>query len=85
MDESFDVIVVGGGLGGASAASVLARAGLDVLVLERETVFRDRVRGEWLAAWGALELDAMGLRTVAARAAREPHLPSRPLRRDPPA
>lgn len=65
MDESFDVVVVGGGLGGASAASVLARAGLDVLVLERETLFRDRVRGEWLAAWGVLELDALGLRAVA--------------------
>jgi 2-polyprenyl-6-methoxyphenol hydroxylase-like FAD-dependent oxidoreductase len=65
QDETFDVIVVGGGLAGSAAASVLARAGLEVLVLERETVFRDRVRGEWLAPWGILELDALGLRGVA--------------------
>jgi 2-polyprenyl-6-methoxyphenol hydroxylase-like FAD-dependent oxidoreductase len=65
QDETFDVIVVGGGLAGSAAASVLARAGLEVLVLERETIFRDRVRGEWLAPWGILELDALGLRDVA--------------------
>jgi 2-polyprenyl-6-methoxyphenol hydroxylase-like FAD-dependent oxidoreductase len=60
-----DVVIVGGGLAGATAASVLARNGLDVLVLERETAFRDRVRGEWMAPWGMLELDALGLRHVA--------------------
>jgi 2-polyprenyl-6-methoxyphenol hydroxylase-like FAD-dependent oxidoreductase len=65
MGESYDVIVVGGGLGGASAATVLARSGLNVLVLERASTFRDRVRGEWLAAWGVLELEALGLREVA--------------------
>ena len=48
-----DVVVVGGGLGGAATASVLARHGLAVLVLEREQVFRDRVRGEWLAPWAS--------------------------------
>ena len=60
--ESFDVVVVGGGLAGSSAASVLGRSGLEVLVLEREAAFRDRVRGEWLAPWGLLELEALGLR-----------------------
>jgi 2-polyprenyl-6-methoxyphenol hydroxylase-like FAD-dependent oxidoreductase len=65
MSESFHVVVVGGGLGGAAAAVVLARAGVDVLVLERESVFRDRVRGEWLAPWGRLELDALGLQAIA--------------------
>jgi menaquinone-9 beta-reductase len=65
MSGSFDVVVVGGGLGGAATAAVLARAGVDVLVLEREPVFRDRVRGEWLAPWGRLELDALGLQAIA--------------------
>ena len=35
-----------------------------VLVLERETAFRDRVRGEWLAPWGIQEVEALGLRDV---------------------
>lgn len=56
-----DVIVVGGGLAGASTAAALAGDGLNVLVLEREVEFRDRVRGEWLAPWGAVELQALGL------------------------
>lgn len=60
-----EVVVVGGGLAGTATASVLARNGLDVLVLEREAKFRDRVRGEWMAPWGLLELDALGLRHVA--------------------
>lgn len=64
-DEAFDVVVVGGGLAGCAAASVLARAGLEVLVVEREERFHDRVRGEWLAPWGILELDGLGLRAVA--------------------
>jgi 2-polyprenyl-6-methoxyphenol hydroxylase-like FAD-dependent oxidoreductase len=64
MHEMFDVIIVGGGLAGSSTATVLAQAGLDVLVLERETEFRDRVRGEWLAPWGILEAEALGIRGI---------------------
>lgn len=61
MVERFDVGIVGGGVGGASLASSLARAGLEVLVLERETVYPDRVRGEWMAPWGVVELQRLGL------------------------
>ena len=64
MHEAFDVVIVGGGLAGSSTATVLARAGLDVLVVERETEFRDRVRGEWLAPWGILEAEALGIRAI---------------------
>ena len=40
---------------------MLARAGKRVLVLEKSTEYRDRVRGEWIAPWGVVELKALGL------------------------
>ena len=59
-----DVVVVGAGIAGASIAAVLARAGLEVLLLERQRAYRDRVRGEYMAPWGVLEARALGLETV---------------------
>ncbi len=56
MERSADVVVVGGGIAGSALATVLARRGLDVVVLERQTVYRDRVRGEVLGCWGVAEL-----------------------------
>jgi phytoene dehydrogenase-like protein len=38
MTEKYDAIVIGAGLGGLSAATMLARNGLDVLLLERHNV-----------------------------------------------
>jgi 2-polyprenyl-6-methoxyphenol hydroxylase-like FAD-dependent oxidoreductase len=61
MAESFDVAIVGGGIGGGALATVLAREGLSVLVLEKSTVYRDHVRGEWIAPWGVVELKRLGL------------------------
>ena len=58
---SADVVIAGAGIGGSALATVLARAGLDVLVLEKETVYRDRVRGEWIAPWGVAETKRLGL------------------------
>jgi len=52
----FDVVIIGGGIAGNALAAVLARAGKSVLVLERSTVYRDRVRGEFFHAWGVAEL-----------------------------
>ena len=49
---SYDAIIVGGGLGGSALGDQLARAGHHVLVLERETRFKDRVRGENILPWG---------------------------------
>lgn len=37
-DEKFDVIVIGAGLGGLSAAGYLVQTGKSVLVLEHHTV-----------------------------------------------
>ncbi len=41
--KSYDVVVIGGGPAGASAAKVLAEAGADVLVLERRTFPRHKL------------------------------------------
>ena len=57
----YDIICVGGGLGGSALAKVMTEAGARVLVLERETQFRDRVRGEALMPWGVAEATALGL------------------------
>jgi 2-polyprenyl-6-methoxyphenol hydroxylase-like FAD-dependent oxidoreductase len=61
VDDRADVVVVGGSLAGATLATVLARAGVGVTVLERETQFRDRVRGESIAPWGGAEAQKLGL------------------------
>jgi 2-polyprenyl-6-methoxyphenol hydroxylase-like FAD-dependent oxidoreductase len=64
MTETHDVVVVGAGIGGAALATVLARKGLDVLVLEQQTAYRDKVRGEWMAPWGVAETMRLGLDEV---------------------
>src|SRR5438105_1415328 len=58
---SYDAIVVGGGLGGSALADQLARAGRSVLVLERETRFKDRVRGENMLPWGVAAARRLGI------------------------
>ena len=58
---AYDLITIGGGLGGAGLAKVMAEAGARVLVLERETEFRDRVRGEGMHPWGVTEAKELGL------------------------
>ena len=57
----YDIVTVGGGLGGAALAMVMAKAGARVLILERETKFKDRVRGEFLAPWGVAEAQQLGV------------------------
>ena len=59
-----DIVVVGGGIAGASLSTVLARHGIRVLLLERQRAYRDRVRGEYMAPWGVLEARALGLEDV---------------------
>jgi flavin-dependent dehydrogenase len=57
----FDIITVGGGLGGAALAKVMAEQGARVLVVEREYQIKDRIRGEWVSPWGGAELQSLGL------------------------
>lgn len=56
-----DILIIGGGIAGAGLATVLARAGLDVTVVERAPRYIDRVRGEFVHVWGVRELDRAGL------------------------
>jgi 2-polyprenyl-6-methoxyphenol hydroxylase-like FAD-dependent oxidoreductase len=56
----YDLVIVGGGLGGAALARAMAHNGRRVLVLEKETVFQDRVRGENLIPWGGAEAKLLG-------------------------
>lgn len=59
--QTFDVIIVGGGLAGCALGANLAKRGLTVEILERETEYVDRVRGEWMAPWGVAEAKELGL------------------------
>ena len=60
-NEPFDLLIIGGGIAGNAFAAVMARAGRAVLVLERSTAYRDRVRGEGIHAWGVAEAQRLGL------------------------
>lgn len=57
----YQAIIVGGGLGGAVLARRLAGRGVPTLVIERRTAFRDRVRGEQMHCWGAVEARRNGI------------------------
>src|SRR5262245_34627257 len=56
-----DLVVVGGGLAGTTVAGVLGKKGHDVVVLERETKFKDRVRGENMLPWGVAAARRLGV------------------------
>ncbi len=56
-----DVIVVGAGPAGASAAYHLAEAGVDVLLLEKQSFPRDKICGDGLTPRAVRQLIAMGI------------------------
>ena len=60
-DRSADVLVVGAGPAGATAARHLAAAGVDVLVLEKTAFPREKVCGDGLTPRAVRELLALGL------------------------
>jgi len=51
-------------MGASALALAMARSGARVLVLEKETQFRDRVRGEALTPWGVEEARRLGIRDL---------------------
>ena len=57
----YDIITVGGGIGGSAIAKGMAENGYKVLVIEREKSFKDRVRGEWMAPWGVEDSKKLGV------------------------
>ena len=61
-----DVIVVGAGPGGATAAYHLAQAGVDVLALEKSQFPREKVCGDGLTPRAVKQLVAMGINPVGA-------------------
>jgi flavin-dependent dehydrogenase len=60
-DFDAEVIVVGGGPAGASTASSLARAGVDVLVIDRAKFPRDKTCAEYLSPQASRILSDMGV------------------------
>lgn len=64
LDRTYDVIVVGGGLAGCTAAAVLARQGAAVLVLEKDRFPRDKLCGEFLSTEVSELCDRLGILPV---------------------
>jgi geranylgeranyl reductase family protein len=56
-----DVVVVGAGPAGVAASIALARAGRDVVLVDRATFPRDKICGDGLTALALRELEGLGL------------------------
>jgi menaquinone-9 beta-reductase len=61
VGKMYDLVIVGGGIGGSVLAKVMAEHGLRVFLAERETLFKDRVRGEFVKPWGVNEAASLGI------------------------
>ena len=59
--KAADVVIVGAGPGGAAAASVLASAGAEVVMLERARFPRDKSCGDGVTAHAVDILEEMGV------------------------
>jgi flavin-dependent dehydrogenase len=62
---SADILVIGGGVAGGAAAIALARAGRQVVLLEREAGPHDKVCGEFLSREAVLYMNTLGIDPLA--------------------
>ncbi len=65
---TYDIVTVGGGVGGAALGRAMAERGYRVLIVERTTRFTDRVRGEFIFPWGVAEARELGVYDLLMRA-----------------
>ena len=72
LNYDYDLIIIGGGVGGSALAAGMAAAGARTLILEAEQSFRDRVRGEAVMPWGVAEARRMGLLDILEQAGANP-------------
>ncbi len=64
LEDGYDLVVVGAGIAGSALAARMARAGRSVLVLEQQETYKDKIRGETIAPWGAREVRLLGVEDV---------------------
>jgi 2-polyprenyl-6-methoxyphenol hydroxylase-like FAD-dependent oxidoreductase len=62
MSGYYDLVIIGGGLAGATLARAMSASGTSVLVLEAATEFKDRIWGDLLVPWGVSEAESLDLR-----------------------
>lgn len=61
MKDSYDVIVVGGGPGGSSCATLLAKSGKSVLLLDKAKFPRDKICGDGISGKSKKILEELGV------------------------
>ena len=59
--RNYDLVIIGGGIAGATLGRAMALNGAEVLIVERELRYRDRIRGEVLLPWGCVEAKTLGI------------------------
>ncbi len=64
MNTTPDIVIVGAGIAGSALATVLARNGLSVTLIEESLAHTDRVQGEFIVPWGVQQARALGLHDV---------------------
>jgi 2-polyprenyl-6-methoxyphenol hydroxylase-like FAD-dependent oxidoreductase len=64
---SYDLVIIGGGIAGCALGRAMALNGAEVLIIEKEARYRDRIRGEVLLPWGSLEARELGIYDILLR------------------